>query len=273
MIQAPAEPHELVTEIVATIVSRFQPRRVYLFGSRARGDARPDSDYDFLIEIDKAPEGITITRQRMTWLTGFPGAEIQIHVRLPGQLERRKDDPGTVDWDVLREGRLLFALPGVPTLYPSPTGRRVSEPNPLPQSLAGWLARAGHDLRFAQHLSANPGEWPNPICFYSQQSAEKFLKALIIAQSERPEHTHDLGKLLEHLRTLGFELPNLDADCARLTPYAVRTRYADDSSETAEATQEDARFLPDVVEFSEEDARQALPTAERIAAAVRDHLP
>nr|MBA3342644.1 nucleotidyltransferase domain-containing protein [Gemmatimonadaceae bacterium] len=48
MIQAPPEPRGLVDEIVATLVSRFNPRRVYLFGSHARGDARPDSDYDFL---------------------------------------------------------------------------------------------------------------------------------------------------------------------------------------------------------------------------------
>lgn len=35
--------------IVAPLASRYGVERVYLFGSRARGDYHPDSDYDFLI--------------------------------------------------------------------------------------------------------------------------------------------------------------------------------------------------------------------------------
>ncbi|MEJ7749408.1 MAG: nucleotidyltransferase domain-containing protein [Candidatus Limnocylindrales bacterium] len=34
------------------IVSQFQPERVILFGSQARGDAGPDSDVDFLVVFD-----------------------------------------------------------------------------------------------------------------------------------------------------------------------------------------------------------------------------
>ena len=36
-------------EIVGPIADRYGVERMWLFGSRARGDARPDSDYDFLI--------------------------------------------------------------------------------------------------------------------------------------------------------------------------------------------------------------------------------
>lgn len=35
--------------IVERIATHFQPERIILFGSRARGDARDDSDYDLLI--------------------------------------------------------------------------------------------------------------------------------------------------------------------------------------------------------------------------------
>ena len=38
-----------IDEITRRIVERFRPQRVVLFGSRARGDERPDSDYDLLI--------------------------------------------------------------------------------------------------------------------------------------------------------------------------------------------------------------------------------
>lgn len=36
-------------EAVAPLAARYGVERMYLFGSRARGDHRPDSDFDFLI--------------------------------------------------------------------------------------------------------------------------------------------------------------------------------------------------------------------------------
>ena len=35
--------------IVTPLAAQYGVERMYLFGSRARGDHRPDSDYDFLI--------------------------------------------------------------------------------------------------------------------------------------------------------------------------------------------------------------------------------
>jgi hypothetical protein len=47
---------EILAEIVQTIVAEVDPERIYLFGSRARGDERPDSDVDLLI-VDRKPSG------------------------------------------------------------------------------------------------------------------------------------------------------------------------------------------------------------------------
>lgn len=38
-----------LAEIVARIVEAVHPTRIDLFGSRVRGDSRPDSDYDVLV--------------------------------------------------------------------------------------------------------------------------------------------------------------------------------------------------------------------------------
>jgi hypothetical protein len=35
--------------VVGKLAAAFDPREIWLFGSRARGDARPDSDFDLLL--------------------------------------------------------------------------------------------------------------------------------------------------------------------------------------------------------------------------------
>ena len=46
----------LLDRMIRTIVDEVDPEQVILFGSRARGDARPDSDVDLLI-IESEPFG------------------------------------------------------------------------------------------------------------------------------------------------------------------------------------------------------------------------
>lgn len=45
-----------LAEAVRRLVAAYEPERIYLFGSVARGDAGPDSDYDLLVVVpDDAP--------------------------------------------------------------------------------------------------------------------------------------------------------------------------------------------------------------------------
>jgi predicted nucleotidyltransferase len=46
------EPAEL-REVIRQVVAIARPLRVILFGSRARGDARPDSDWDLMVVVSE----------------------------------------------------------------------------------------------------------------------------------------------------------------------------------------------------------------------------
>lgn len=46
----------LLPNVVGRIVRAVDPYRIILFGSRARGDERPDSDYDLLVVLDRVDD-------------------------------------------------------------------------------------------------------------------------------------------------------------------------------------------------------------------------
>lgn len=54
---------EVIAEMVERIVQEVQPEQVYLFGSRARGEAREDSDVDLLV-VEREPFGEGRSRLR-----------------------------------------------------------------------------------------------------------------------------------------------------------------------------------------------------------------
>jgi predicted nucleotidyltransferase len=41
---------KIVSAVREIILKHAQPSRIYLFGSRATGEARPESDYDFAMD-------------------------------------------------------------------------------------------------------------------------------------------------------------------------------------------------------------------------------
>ena len=64
---------DLVPEALLTqVVSILSPRRIILFGSRARGDARSDSDYDLAVVLDdNTPDEAANWRRRYQARRGY----------------------------------------------------------------------------------------------------------------------------------------------------------------------------------------------------------
>ena len=96
-------------EIVRRLVAAYNPDRIYLFGSRARGEPSPDSDYDLLVVVpDSAPPERRRSRLAYEVLWGTKtAADVLVWTReaFEARLHLRASLPSTV----LAEGRLLYA--------------------------------------------------------------------------------------------------------------------------------------------------------------------
>ena len=240
--------------IVARITGEVRAWRIVLFGSRARGDATPDSDWDIYLEVDVPQESLKEIRDAVGSLLSGLGVSVDAKVVRAGEIERRREDPGTIEWDVAREGLLLYSDSAAPTTLAPP--RRIGEqPKEPPESMHEWLAAAERDLRHCQLLRTANEDFSPDICWFSHQTCEKLMKALLVARHLRPKRTHDLVQLLVALRDEGCPLPGLDDDCQLLTTHAIAPRY------------------PAGNDLGVDDARTAFIAAERVTAAVRAELP
>ena len=98
---------ELIEHVVRTIAERFQPERIILFGSHARGEAGPDSDLDLFIEMETSsspPERAIAIRSAFgiyTW-------PMDLLVYTPQEVQRLKNVAGTLLSVIEREGKLLY---------------------------------------------------------------------------------------------------------------------------------------------------------------------
>jgi HEPN domain-containing protein len=213
---------------VHALIEGVRPARIILFGSRARGDARPDSDYDLVVELEfddfrechgRVYDAVHEARTR---------GPFDILIRRPGQIEQQRDDPGYMDWDIARDGVVIYpAGSNSETLRPTrPRLGVVRESFEQYGSVAAWLERADEDLRSIENnLAAGENASWSGVCFHGQQLAEKYLKVLFIQRHVRPPRTHDLDELIAELRELGYELRDFTAECRLLEPYAVAVRY------------------------------------------------
>ncbi len=87
-----------------------------------------------------------------------------------------------------------------------------------------WVEKAEVFLRDAERHLEEGHYWLS--CFDSQQAAELYLKALLVALTGLHPFTHDLVELLTSLRELGLKVPSeLYTYADALTPHYTMSRY------------------------------------------------
>lgn len=96
-------------EILKRLVAAFQPERIYLFGSKARSDAGPDSDYDLMVVVpnDAPPEK---RRSRLAY-QALRGTRVAADVLVCTReaFDSRLHLPASLPATINREGKLLYA--------------------------------------------------------------------------------------------------------------------------------------------------------------------
>jgi len=99
----------VLAELVRRLKEAFQPERIYLFGSKARGDTGPDSDYDLLIVVpDEASPELKRSRLAYQVLRGTRTAA-DVLVLTKDAFDSRLHLPASLPAIVAREGKLLYA--------------------------------------------------------------------------------------------------------------------------------------------------------------------
>ncbi|MGH2353767.1 MAG: nucleotidyltransferase domain-containing protein [Chloroflexota bacterium] len=92
---------------VDRLVRRFQPVRIILFGSQARGDVGRDSDVDLLVVLPSVADRRDATVQMLRALGDLP-VPVDVVVTTPDEIARRGHLVGTILRPALREGTVLY---------------------------------------------------------------------------------------------------------------------------------------------------------------------
>ena len=101
MVEPPIE------RIVRDIADAFHPRRIMMFGSRARADAAEESDVDIFVEMETdltPPE----RKRAVSRLFGAREWAMDVVVYTPAEVARLRDVVGTLLYTIVREGKVLY---------------------------------------------------------------------------------------------------------------------------------------------------------------------
>jgi predicted nucleotidyltransferase len=96
-----------LSEITNRIVDAMHPRRILLFGSRAQGNARADSDFDLMIEMDTDLRPMERAR-RVYRLFGPRRWSMDVVVYTPQEVRERRNYRNSLIHAIEREGQVLY---------------------------------------------------------------------------------------------------------------------------------------------------------------------
>ena len=253
----------LLDRLIRTIVDEVDPEQVILFGSRGRGDARPDSDVDLLV-VESEPFDARRSRRteavRLNRALAETPVARDILVYSRDEIEQWRGSLNHVAARALREGRVLYTREwGVASQTSRPCRVRDGDPAQPDVGQARLLLRmADSDIQILRLAHKPDDASDEAFGFHVQQAAEKCFKAWIALLGKQYLLTHELDVLLDLIRQQNDAVSEF-ADLAGFSPFAVKFRY-EPLPETAEPIDRPAATRQ--VEALRQRVSRLLPAAE-----------
>lgn len=253
-LKSPADA-KLIQKIGDAVGCALTARCVILYGSRARGDHRADSDIDLAViatqtELDARQR---YDLRKLAHTAAFTAANgrfrrIDVIVWTEAEFRTKKRSINHVAGRSWREGAVLYG-----THETLPGEEIVSEMDNANELMR--MCRGQVPALFAMSLD-HDAFIENIFGFHAQRGTKLALKAWVSLVGERYERTHNVADLLAILNSAGITDVRRYAHLASLTPYAVKYVYEEIENPTMDR-QHIAREVNALANLVESLLRQA----------------
>ncbi|MDD3925507.1 MAG: nucleotidyltransferase domain-containing protein [bacterium] len=98
----------VLAEIVKKLVDAYKPERIYLFGSHARGETGPDSDYDLMVVVRQSDLPLYRRAQQAFRVLRGMDASKGVIVLTEEEFTCKQAVVTSLPATVKREGKLLY---------------------------------------------------------------------------------------------------------------------------------------------------------------------
>lgn len=226
-------------DLLDPVVEYFQPQRVILFGSRARGDATHDSDIDLLVIVDD-----DTPPAKLGWKAGHAAHRSRhaadVFPMRAETFERDRAIANTLAAEADADGIVIYGSAKGPCM-------KAPSPNARWNAVGRWLRVAERDRRSVLACLAADPPLRDTAAFHCQQAVEKLLKGFLTLAGKRGGKTHSLEQLGSLAQASFPEIADLVAAARGWSDWVHAFRYPEEDA-PPEPEEAEIRAALDVIE-------------------------